>query len=263
MNDAGLFTLDSISAHRYYQVYTLLREWIYDGVYPPGGRLPSEAKLCRTFAVSRITVRRAIDLLVRENLVRTIQGKGTFVVDDLADAYALGDMDQLIRKVERLGRRSKVVEATVEEVTGSDATCADLKIPKGSRVQRASHVRILDGEAVGYIVTFVPSALNIRFSLEELNTNPMLTLLERKGWQISGADELVGATLADARIAAKLNIRIGAPVLRIRLVVFDVSNRPVERMIAYYRADRYHHHTVLGRKISDPKPLRESRHADQ
>ncbi len=250
MNEIGFQTLDTISAHRYYQVYSMVREWIYEGLYAPGARLPSEAELCRSFGVSRITARKAVELLIRENLVVSIQGKGTFVVEDLADAHTVGDMDQLIRKVERLGRQSDIKDATVEEITGSDATCSDLALSKGARVHRASRVRYLDGDPIGYIVTFVPADLGIAFSLDEISSDPVLTLLERKGWKISGADQLVGATLADTRLASILKINIGAPIVRIRLVVFDVANRPVERMISYYRADRYHHHTVLGRKLS-------------
>jgi len=249
MNENHFQPLDAISAHRYYQVYSLVREWIYEGLYAPGAKLPSEAELCRSFGVSRITARKAVELLVRENLVVSLQGKGTFVVEDLADAHTLGDMDQLIRKVERLGRQSEIRDATIEEMPGSDATCRDLALKRGAPVYRASRVRHFDGEPIGAIVTFVPVDLGITFSLDEISSDPILTLLEAKGLKISGADQLVGATLADTRIASVLKINIGAPIVRIRMVVFDVANRPVERMISYYRADRYHHHTVLGRKI--------------
>lgn len=249
MNEPGFQTLDTISAHRYYQVYSMVRQWIFEGHYAPGAKLPSEAELCRSFGVSRITARKAVELLIRENLVTSLQGKGTFVVEDLGDAHPVVDMDQLLRKVERLGRQSEIRDAAVAQIVGSDATCSDLALPKGSTVYRASRVRCLDGEPVGYIVTFVPADLGITFSAEEISKDPVLILLERKGWKISGADQLIGATLADTRTAPILKVNIGAPIVRIRMVVFDVTNRPVERMVAYYRGDRYHEHMVLGRKV--------------
>jgi DNA-binding LacI/PurR family transcriptional regulator len=58
---------------------TRLREQIADGHWPLGGRLPTEQELARTHEVGINTVRRAINLLVDEGLVRRRQGSGTFV----------------------------------------------------------------------------------------------------------------------------------------------------------------------------------------
>jgi hypothetical protein len=90
-------------------------------------------------------------------------------------------------------------------------------------VQRAAHVRLLDGKPIGYCETFIPADLKIRFSPTELNTHPMLTLLERKGVDIGWGDQLVGATLADARFSRLLDVPVGAALVRVRLVVFDTQ----------------------------------------
>ena len=52
---------------------------IVAGVYPAGGRIPSEQVLCDTYGVSRVTVRKAMLDLVQEGLLVRRQGKGTFV----------------------------------------------------------------------------------------------------------------------------------------------------------------------------------------
>ena len=91
---------------RYIQVYAAIRDWIYQGSYKPGQRLPTEGELCDLFGVSRITTRKAVDMLVDEELVVRQPGRGTFVVEDLADAPVIGDMEQLLRKVERLGKNT-------------------------------------------------------------------------------------------------------------------------------------------------------------
>ncbi|MGI5155202.1 GntR family transcriptional regulator [Microbispora sp. CA-102843] len=56
-----------------------LRQEIVQGRWPVGGRLPTEAELAQTYSVGVNTVRRAVDLLVDEGLVRRRQGSGTFV----------------------------------------------------------------------------------------------------------------------------------------------------------------------------------------
>jgi GntR family transcriptional regulator len=187
-------------------------------------------------------------MLVDEELVTRQPGRGTFVVEDLADAPVLGDMEQLLRKVERLGKNTRVAQAEVRELEADAETRMDLGLPVGARVQCASHVRLLDREPIGYVVTYVPADLHVRFDLNELNDSPMLTLLERKGVDIASCDQVISATLADGRLAGLLGTTVGAPLVHIRLMVFDSRRRPIERLVAWYRADHYQHHVHLTRK---------------
>ena len=237
----------SMHRPRYIKVYSSIRDWIYQGTYRPGSQLPTESELCELFQVSRITTRKAVDMLVDEGLVNRQAGRGTFVVDDLADAPVTGDMEQLLRKVRRLGQYTGVARPEIADVAADAETRKDLDLPAGAMVQRASHVRLLDGKPIGYVVTWLPSELKVRFALNELNESPMLTLLERKGIDIIAADQVISATLADARLAELLGTAVGAPLVHIRLVVFDSRRRPVERMMAWYRGDYYHHHVRLTR----------------
>jgi GntR family transcriptional regulator len=238
----------ALRSPRYIQVYAAIRDWIYQGTYKPGQRLPTESALCELFAVSRITTRKAVEMLVDEKLVVRQPGRGTFVVDDLADAPVTGDMEQLLRKVDRLGKKTRVARAEVQEMEADAETRRDLRLPPGVRVQCASHVRLLNKQPIGYVVTYVPAALHVRFNLNELNESPMLNLLERKGVDIASCDQVISATLADGRLAGLLGTTVGAPLVHIRLVVFDSRRRPVERLVAWYRADHYQHHVHLTRK---------------
>jgi DNA-binding GntR family transcriptional regulator len=63
----------------YMQLVNILRRRIADGVYRSGSQLPPESELIDHFGVSSMTVRRAINLLIDQGVVTTIQGKGTFV----------------------------------------------------------------------------------------------------------------------------------------------------------------------------------------
>lgn len=63
----------------YNQMAQTLRELILSADWKPGAQLPTERALCNRFAVSRITVRRALQILEEEALVLRHQGKGTFV----------------------------------------------------------------------------------------------------------------------------------------------------------------------------------------
>ncbi len=63
----------------YAQLVGILRDRIANGEFLPGTRLPPEVQLCKTYNVSPMTVRRAINLLLDEGIISTTQGKGTFV----------------------------------------------------------------------------------------------------------------------------------------------------------------------------------------
>ena len=70
------------------QIATRLQHEIGTGIYPPGGRLPTEAELSQQFRVNRHTVRRALEELSRGGLVRVEQGRGSFVAEDVLE-YAV------------------------------------------------------------------------------------------------------------------------------------------------------------------------------
>lgn len=63
----------------YQQIAKILRARIADGTYQPDRRIPGEHEISRTFGVSRPTARAAMKLLIDENLVIPVRGKGTFV----------------------------------------------------------------------------------------------------------------------------------------------------------------------------------------
>ncbi len=61
------------------QVFEQVRELIYKGVFKPGQQIPPERDLASSMAVSRTSVRIAIEKLVTHGLLQQIHGQGTFV----------------------------------------------------------------------------------------------------------------------------------------------------------------------------------------
>ncbi|MCI1936057.1 MAG: GntR family transcriptional regulator [Bifidobacteriaceae bacterium] len=65
----------------YQEVYEKLRDDIHAGKYPLGSKLPSVKQLCDTYAVSAITVRRALDILREEGFITRQPRIGTTVTN--------------------------------------------------------------------------------------------------------------------------------------------------------------------------------------
>jgi DNA-binding GntR family transcriptional regulator len=64
----------------YIQIADDLAARVRDGTYPVGSRLPSEAELAETYGVAKMTVRRALDVLREQGLIKTLHGRGSVVV---------------------------------------------------------------------------------------------------------------------------------------------------------------------------------------
>jgi GntR family transcriptional regulator len=227
------------------QVYTALKDWIHQGAYAPGGRLPSEPELCELFGVSRITVRAAVEMLEKQALVERKQGRGTFVANSVDGAPSRGDFSELVRRLRQLDARSSLQEVRIERIAADEATARDLHVPVGADVWQASFVRIRDKEPIGYTTLAISDQLGIQLTEDDLAVGPALTLLQGKGFEILGAHQLIGATLADSKLAGVLKTTVGAPLVHVRLQVLDLTSRPIELLSAYYRADCYVHHVFL------------------
>lgn len=66
--------------YRYEQVADHIQAAVRDGRYRIGARLPSQDELAIEFGVARMTIRRAIPLLIARGVVRVLPGRGTFII---------------------------------------------------------------------------------------------------------------------------------------------------------------------------------------
>ncbi len=243
---------------RYHQVYVRLRTWVRDGNYAPGSQIPTEPELCKLFGVSRITIRKAISELVQEGWLVRHQGRGTFVSLGAGRPAASLDLSEARHRVADIAASTQVRDLVVAEVTPDEETQATLELAPGERVQRASHVRVHRGAPLGLITTYVPLDIARRIVRRDMTRQPMFELLGRAGVQVASAEQWLGATLADLTAASSLGIDVGAPLLRLTRVVHDVQGRPVERVVALYRADAYQYQMHLSRVKSKSRTSRQA-----
>lgn len=229
---------------RYVRVYTTLREWINSGKYAPGDRIPTEDEIGRLFQVSRITTRKAVDLLVEDELVSRVHGKGTFVAANVRERAGIETMFQRTRTARGIATRSRLSAVEVVEIGADPHVAIDLKIPVGRPVTRISYVRLFQAQPVAYVEFYLPIARTADsnpITLDDIGTRSVLALLERQGVTIADADQLISATLADPFLAGKLGSSVGVPLLTIKQVVMDPDHQPVQRFIGWFLGGQYEH----------------------
>ena len=64
---------------KYAQIADIFRRRIARGIWAQGLRLPANEVLADEFGVSRVTIRQAVDLLVRDGIIEAQQCRGTFI----------------------------------------------------------------------------------------------------------------------------------------------------------------------------------------
>jgi GntR family transcriptional regulator len=229
----------SLPVPLYHQIYLLLRDEIVSGLRPHGTLVPTEQELSRIFGVSRITTRRALDELAQNRLVARKRRVGTRVIFQPPSPPIEASIEQSLESLLTFGRATKVklVELAEEEATAPITNSLNLKAR--DRVIRAVRVRLLDNQPLGCVVSYVPARLGVTFTRAELESTPILGLLERAGQKIGTAAQTISATSADAALASMLDVEIRAPILRIGRTVFNPAGEPILFTLAQYRSDRY------------------------
>lgn len=233
----------------YYQLETILRNKIVSGDFGPETALPSEDALAEEYHVSRITVRQALAALEQDGLVLRRRGKGTFVSAD-ARAVELPRYTGSIEDLMLMGLRTATQVLDSAWIDPPEHIRERLNV-SGEKVLRIEKIRSLENRPFSYILNYLPPAVGARLPLELVKSKPMLMILEEDlGVRLSEADQAVQATIADSDIAAKLDLRVGDPLLNSERIVYDLRKQPVEYVSSLYRADKYAFTMKLKRRRS-------------
>lgn len=228
--------VEPLKSHR---VYFVLKERIAAGDLLPGARLASEPELAQRYGVSRVTVRKALDNLAREGLIRRQPGAGTFVIDGAEPATLQADLSDLLSHIVEMGQSTAVRLLSFAYVEPSAGIAQALGLSPDERVQRAVRVRLVDGQPFSHLTTSVPERIGRSYSQADLAALPLLALIERSGVEVARARQSIRATLAGPEVAEALGVEIGASLLAVRRLVTDRDGRGVEHLEALYRPDRY------------------------
>ena len=243
----GLAVDKTLPAPLYHQVYTALRDRIFDGTYRPGERLPSETELIDLFGVSRITVRRALDEMSARGLVLREQGRRTQVAPYRPGASLRASVEGLIENNLRLAEQTTVQVLEFDYVPADEEVAESLQIGQGDIVQWAVRVRSLKATPFSYIVTYLPEQIGRTFRRQDLSSTPFLILLERCGVPVVRAEQTITAVSADRSVAKALQVEPGTALLQASRRVYDVEDRPVQLLSVQYRPDIYRYDMSLER----------------
>ena len=231
----------------HHQLYRTLSDMIRTGVVKPGERMPTEAELVEAYGVSRTTARRALDELRREGVVERQPGKGTFLRQPRLNA-AIPHLHSITDEIEQLGYKAGTVPLSVEEAAADETVAEQLAINVGDPVLVVKRIRTADDQPV-YVAT---STLNITTFPElrktKMNQGMYPQFEALTGRRMSRGVQWLSAVPASAAVARSLQLRSGAPVLRLELIVYFEGDLPVETVDGYFHGRRYKHYSQMLRQ---------------
>lgn len=231
----------------YHQIFLILRNRIYGGEFAAGELVPGEQDLAVEFHVSRITAKRALNELADAGLVVRERGRGTRVTHRPQAPAVTSSIEGWLENISLMGIATAARVLDFGYVAASEDIAHALEIAPGTDVQHAVRVRSLDGEPMSYLVTYVPADIGRQYDREDLDTKPLLLLLELAGVDVASARQTISATIADAEVANALSVHAGVPLIEVRRVVRDSSGRPVEYIRVLYRPDVYRFEMSMNR----------------
>ena len=219
------------------QTEELLRKLIRSPQYSKGKLLPNEIELAKQLAISRTTLRLAINKLVYEGLLVRKKGVGTKVSNNLVSSKSVNwlsfSQEMAARKIPIKNFELKLRWAKPDEQI---ANFFEIKTDK--KVLKMERLR---GQPEGPFVYFV-SYFHPRIGLtgKEDFLRPLYEILEKDCMVIASlSKEEITARAADKFLAEKLNLEVGSPILVRKRFVYDQGDRPIEFNMGYYRADSF------------------------
>ncbi|OYV35438.1 MAG: phage tail protein [Rhodospirillales bacterium 20-64-7] len=235
----SLFTREAVTGGgpRYVQLKRLIEAAIRDGAIKPGDALPPERDIAARVALSRVTVRRAVQELVREGVLFQRQGSGTFIkprlgrVEQSLTALTSFTEDMALRGI---GVESVFLDRGLYQPSPEEFIA--LGLTSGQSVARVWRLRLgnqepLAIERASLRVEALPDPGVVGTSLYKA--------LEATGMRPVRAIQRISAGLLGKADAALLGVAAGSASLNIARSSYLASGKIVEFTRSIYRADAY------------------------
>ncbi|HPX20279.1 MAG: GntR family transcriptional regulator [Bacilli bacterium] len=211
---------------------------IEEGILRNGDMIESENVLKEMYNVSRMTVRQALNNLVRDGYLYRHKGKGTFVNCDKLEKkiYGLVGFSEEMRRLNRVPS-SKVI--SFELITPDDKLKDKLALTTNEQVYFIRRVRYGDNMPVLLEHMYIPSSL-FKDLNEQVFESSFYDYVEKKcNYRISYCNQKLEAKIMDEEQAKILEAQPGSALLYCSSITYLDNGRPFEYVRSFYRGDQY------------------------
>jgi len=230
----ALASADAGATVLYRKLEAGLRAALADGLLETGASLPGERELAEGLALSRATVRKALDRLVAEGFLVRRHGARTAVAGRIEKPLA--SLSSFTEDMRSRGFEPGVVwlHRGIGEASPSEVMA--LQLSPGATVCRLHRIRTGDGKPMAVERATVPS----RFLPDaDLVTSSLYDAMDARGCRPVRALQRLRAAVANLELARLLDLEPGAPLLVAERRCFAEDGSAVEFTETIYCGERY------------------------
>jgi GntR family transcriptional regulator len=212
-----------------------------------GSAIPSERQLSLDLGVSRLTVRAALDDLVREGFLLRKRGAGTFVREPkIAQELTMTSFSEDMR---RRGMRPGSKTLSVTTIMAGAHLGRALHVSPSEPITVAKRLRLADNVTMAIETLHVPQSLVPGLTAEDLDGGSFYELLaETYGVELASGIQTIEPTVTNEEESAALGVPLHSPAFLFERTSRSADGTVVEFVRSIYRGDRYRLVTELSRR---------------
>lgn len=220
-------TVDRESQQKLYvQMCTIIKGKIDKGEWPAGTQIPTEDELCRTYNVSKATVRIAISELVREGYLKRIQGKGTFVTFTMPQHLGMAMKTRLTEDM--LGKGVKAKKEILNKGTREPSEDIKAYLNISSDIYYVLCKRVVEGEPAYLEESYLPVNLLPGIDEEDVCQVSIFDLIQdRAVRKIFKVVQTIEVTEIKGDAADILKVNEGSPALLLHRLLIGSDGNPI------------------------------------
>lgn len=222
----------------YQKIYSEIKQTIINGTLSQSEKLPSENKLCQIYNVSRITIRKALDLLTEEGWVVKIQGKGSFANPDAKLRSKITGPARFSEFASSQGSTHKSI-ILKREIIRDDSIAKKLGINHDEDLLFIKRVLTLNEEPLMIDQAWLPARFFPNL-LTEVSEKMSLykTLATHYNTLVEHSQKKLNVDLANQEQQKLLHIDTTTPVFIVNKIAENQNNLPIEVSEMVVRGDK-------------------------
>ncbi|MGC6770027.1 GntR family transcriptional regulator [Enterococcus sp. LJL51] len=214
---------------KYKEIAIALKKKIVEGDFKESELLPDQETLAKSYNTSRVTVRKAIQLLIDEGLLYTRRGSGTYVRNNIKkNNKNVTQINSVFGTSvqEGVAVTSKIIRFDVRFPTPYESE--ELKIKTTDPVYDIKRVRYVNNEARSIETSIMPLKYIKDLDEKILMGSIYNYIRDELGYIISAAQRVIIASKANDLDSKEFNIEVGDPILETNQVVFFDDGTPFD-----------------------------------
>ena len=222
----------------YSQLVSIVKRNISAGTLGPGDLVPSESELCKTFDISRSTVRQAIGALEAEGLVVRKQGRGTFVAEPKVRKRT-ENVYSFTSEISSMGMTPSSTLLDFEVIVPGADIARMLELSStDTPVYRFTRIRNVNDEPLIMETSFSPQYIYPNLTRELLQTHSFYSLLYGVGIVPTSATDTYEAVVMGQKEAMLLHCSAGSGAFFVQRRTYNANGLCYEFTRSLMRADR-------------------------